>query len=94
GVGGDVGVFPHGENVYEMELMAEYGGMKPLDIMKAATNVNARALHMDNEIGAIKSGMLADLMAVKGDPTKNISELRKVGFVMKDGVIYRDETRK
>lgn len=94
GVGGDVGVFPHGENVYEMELMAEYGGMKPLDIMKAATNVNARALHMDNEIGAVKAGMLADLMAVKGDPTKNISELRKVGFVMKDGVIYRDETRK
>lgn len=94
GVGGDVGVFPHGENVYEMELMAEYGGMKPLDIMRAATNVNARALHMDNEIGAVKAGMLADLMAVKGDPTKNISELRKVGFVMKDGVIYRDETRK
>ena len=91
GVGGDVGVFPHGENVYEMELLAEYGGMKPIDIMKAATVVNARAVHMENEIGAIKTGMKADLMAVKGDPSKNISELRKVSFVMKNGVIYRND---
>ncbi len=89
GVGGDVGVFPHGENVAEMELMAEYGGMKPLEILKAATTVNAHALHMDTEIGAIRAGMKADLMAVKGDPTVNITELRKVNFVMKDGIIYR-----
>ena len=94
GMGGDVGVFPHGENVYEMELMAEYGGMKPLDILKSATTVNAKALHMENEVGAIKAGLKADLMAVPGDPSKNISLLRKVGFVMKDGVIYRDETKK
>ena len=94
GMGGDVGVFPHGENVYEMELMAEYGGMKPLDILKSATTVNAKALHLENEIGAIKAGLKADLMAVPGDPSKNISLLRKVGFVMKDGVIYRDETKK
>ncbi|MBY0434235.1 MAG: amidohydrolase family protein [Cyclobacteriaceae bacterium] len=91
GEGADVGVFPHGENVYEMELMAEYGGMKPLDIMKAATTVNAKALHMENEIGAIRPGLKADLMAVRGDPSKNISELRKVQFVMKDGVVYRNE---
>ena len=94
GMGGDVGVFPHGENVYEMELMAEYGGMKPLDILKSATTVNAKALHLENEIGAIKAGLKADLMAVPGDPSKNISLLRKVSFVMKDGVIYRDETKK
>ncbi len=93
GVGGDVGVFPHGENVYEMELMAEYGGMKTLDILKSATTINAHALHMENEIGSIKAGMKADLMAVNGDPLKNISELRKVNFVMKDGVIFRDETK-
>lgn len=91
GVGGDVGVFPHGENVYEMELMVEYGGMKTLDVLKAATTVNARAIHMENEIGAIKVGMKADLMAVRGDPSKNISELRKVVFVMKNGVTYRNE---
>ncbi len=94
GVGGDVGVFPHGENVYEMELMAEYGGMKAMDLLKAATTVNARALHMENEIGSIRSGLKADLMAVRGDPSKSISELRKVQFVMKDGVVYRDEGRK
>ncbi len=93
GVGGDVGVFPHGENAYEMELMVEYGGMKPLDVLKAATVVNARAIHMENEIGAIKVGMKADLMAVKGDPSKNISELRKVAFVMKNGVMYRNDTQ-
>lgn len=91
GMGGDVGVFHHGENVYEMELMGEYGGMKPLDVLKAATTVNARALHMENEIGSIKPGLQADLVAVKGDPSKNISDLRKVQFVMKGGVVYRDE---
>lgn len=94
GVGGDVGVFPHGENVYEMELMIEYGGMKTLDVLRSATTINARALHMENEIGSIKAGWRADLMAVKGDPSKNISELRKVSFVMKDGVIYRDDSKK
>ncbi|MBL7847977.1 MAG: amidohydrolase family protein [Cyclobacteriaceae bacterium] len=91
GMGGDVGVFPHGENVYELELMAEYGGMKTIDLLKAVTTVNARALHLENEIGSIRNGMKADLMAVRGDPSKSISELRKVAFVMKDGVIYRQE---
>lgn len=90
GMGGDVGVYHHGENVYEMELMIEYG-MKPIDVLKAATTVNAKALHMENEIGAIKPGLLADLVIVQGDPSKSISDLRKVVFVMKDGKIYRHE---
>ncbi len=90
GLGGDVGVYPHGENVYEMELMVEYG-MKPMDILKAATTVNAKALHMENEIGRIKPGLLADIVVVNGDPSKSISELRKVSFVMKDGIVYRHE---
>ena len=90
-MGGDVGVFPHGENVYELELMGEYGGMKTIDLLRAATTINAHALHMDNEIGSIKNGMKADLMAVRGDPSKNIADLRKTTFVMKDGVIYRQE---
>lgn len=88
GMGGDVGVYPHGENVYEMELLNEYG-MKPLEILKAATTVNARALHMENEIGSVKAGMKADLIIVTGDPSKKISDLRKVEFVMKDGRVYR-----
>lgn len=90
GMGGDVGVYHHGENVYEMELMIEYG-MKPIDVLKAATTVNAKALHMENEIGAIKSGLLADIVIVQGDPAKSISDLRKVVFVMKDGKVYRHE---
>jgi len=90
GMGGDVGVYPHGENVLEMELMVEYG-MKTFDVLKAATSVNARALHMDNQVGFVKEGLKADLVIVSGDPSKNISDLRKVKFVMKDGVVYRNE---
>ncbi len=91
GAGGDVGVFPHGENVYELELMAEYGGLKPLELLRAVTTVNAKALHQEGEIGAIKTGLKADLVAVKGDPSQQISLLRQVRFVMKNGVIYRNE---
>ncbi len=90
GMGGDVGVYPHGENALEMELMVEYG-MKTLDVLKAATSVNARAFHLDNQVGSIKEGLKADLVIVTGDPSKNISDLRKVKFVMKDGVVYRNE---
>jgi imidazolonepropionase-like amidohydrolase len=90
GMGGDVGVYPHGENALEMELMVEYG-MKTLDVLKAATSVNARAFHLDNQVGSIKEGLKADLVIVTGDPSKNISDLRKVKLVMKDGVVYRNE---
>ncbi len=90
GMGGDVGVFPHGENVLEMELMVEYG-MPVMDVLKAATSVNARAFHLENEVGFVKPGLKADLVIVSGDPSKNISDLRKVKLVMKDGVIYRQE---
>lgn len=90
GMGGDVGVFPHGENVLEMELMVEYG-MKPMEVLKAATSVNARAFHLDNQVGFLREGMKADLLIVSGDPSKLISDLRKVKFVMKDGYIVRNE---
>jgi imidazolonepropionase-like amidohydrolase len=90
GMGGDVGVYPHGENVSEMELMVEYG-MKTLDVLKAATTVNARALHMDSQIGSIKEGMKADLVIVAGDPSQNISAIRNVKWVMKDGLVHRQE---
>ena len=90
GMGGDVGVYPHGENVLEMELMVEYG-MKTYDVLKAATSVNARAFHLDNQVGFVKEGLKADLVIVTGDPSKNISDLRKVKFVMKDGVVYRND---
>ena len=90
GMGGDVGVFPHGENVLEMELMVEYG-LNTLDALKAATSINSRAFHLDQQVGFIKEGLLADLVIVTGNPTTNISDLRKVKWVMKDGKVYRDE---
>ena len=82
--GSDVGVFAHGDNARELELMVDYG-MPILDALKSATSVAGRVLHLD--IGAVKAGMLADLIAVEGDPTRSVSALRKVKFVMKNGVV-------
>jgi imidazolonepropionase-like amidohydrolase len=90
GMGGDVGVFAHGENVLEMELMVEYG-MNPLDVLKAATSVNSKAFHIDKLVGFIRGGLKADLVIVTGDPSVTISDLRKVQWVMKDGIVYRNE---
>ena len=87
--GGDVGVFPHGENYREMELMVEYG-MKPIKVLQAATSVNARVLHLEG-LGTLQNGFLADIIAVEGDPSQNIKQMEKVRFVMKDGVIYKNE---
>jgi imidazolonepropionase-like amidohydrolase len=85
--GGDVGVFAHGENYREMDLMVSYG-MNPLDVLKAATSVNASVFHLD-KAGKVKKDFLADLIAVKGDPSKDIGVMKEVGFVMKDGKIYK-----
>jgi len=86
--GGDVGVFAHGDNAREMEMMVDYG-MASVDVLKSVTSVNAKALHLESQIGSLRNGLLADLVVVSGDPSKNISDLRKIKFVMKDGVIYR-----
>ena len=85
--GGDVGVYTHGDNAREMELMVEYG-MKPIDVLRSATAVNADVFGYA-KIGRIKKGLLADLVAVEGDPTKNISATREVVLVMKDGKLYK-----
>ncbi|UII23999.1 amidohydrolase family protein [Fulvivirga ligni] len=85
--GGDVGVFPHGENARELILMSEYG-MPNLDILKSVTSVNARIFKLNN-IGNIKPDYLADIVVVKGDPLKSINATTNVTFVMKDGVIYK-----
>jgi len=86
-MGGDVGVFTHGDNAREMELMVDYG-MPALDVLRSATSVNARVLHMDDR-GRIEPGLLADLVAVDGNPAEEISAVRDVALVMKGGVIVR-----
>jgi imidazolonepropionase-like amidohydrolase len=86
--GGDVGVFTHGENYREMELMVEYG-MRPLDVLVAATSFNANIFHL-NKLGKLEKGFLADIIAVEGNPSKDIATMKKVVFVMKDGKVYRE----
>ncbi len=86
--GGDVGVYPHGDNVRELELMVEYG-MATIETLRAATSANARYFGIDDEVGTVREGLIADLIAVEGDPTRNISALRRVQFVMKGGEVVR-----
>lgn len=86
--GGDVGVFPHGDNARELEMMVEYG-MPAIQVLQSVTSGNARLFHLEEKLGAIKTGLLADLVAIKGNPDQQISDLRKVMMVMKNGVIIK-----
>jgi imidazolonepropionase-like amidohydrolase len=87
-VGSDVGPFPHGTQAREFELMVQYG-MSPVATLQADLINGAKLLGWDGEIGQLKSGYFADIIAVPGDPTQDISVLKRVSFVMKGGVIYR-----
>lgn len=86
--GSDVGVFAHGDNARELELMVEWG-MRPLDALRAATSGNARMLRLETEIGAIRAGLIADLVAVEGDPTVDMQALRRVRLVVQGGKVVR-----
>jgi len=83
-----VGVFTHGTNARELEWLVR-DGMRPAQALLAATAVDARIMRMDKEIGRIVRGLKADLVAVAGDPTKDVPAVARVRFVMKNGVIYR-----
>lgn len=85
--GSDVGVFTHGDNARELELLVDYG-LTPTAALRSATSIDAAMLHMDDKIGKVAPGLRADVIAVAGDPTRDIGALRHVTLVIKDGVIY------
>jgi imidazolonepropionase-like amidohydrolase len=86
-MGGDVGVFPHGDNARELEMMVDYG-MKPIDVLRSSTSINGESFKIKN-LGRIKKDYLADILIVEGNPTQQISDIRKVKLVMKDGVLVK-----
>ena len=90
--GTDQGVAPHGDNAREFEYMVE-AGMPPLEALRAATLNGATVMGMESQLGTIEAGKLADIIAVPGDPSKEIAVMSRVGFVMKDGVTYRQPAR-
>jgi imidazolonepropionase-like amidohydrolase len=90
GLGTDAGVYPHGRNAEEFHQMVDLG-MKPVDALKAGTSSDADLLGLADKIGTLEAGKLADVVAVPGDPTQNIRQTEHVFFVMKEGVIYRNE---
>jgi imidazolonepropionase-like amidohydrolase len=87
--GTDAGVYPHGDNAKQFFYMVKYG-MTPAEAIQAATVNAATLIGRDKDVGAIEAGKFADIIAVAGDPLKNVTELEHVGFVMKGGTVYKN----
>lgn len=87
-MGGDVGVYPHGDNAREMEMMVDYG-MSPINVLRSATSINAGRFGYADKIGSIAKGLKADLIAVEGDPSTSIKAIRIIQLVIKNGITYK-----
>ena len=87
-LGGDVGVFAHGDNAREMEQLVQDFGLTPLQVLRQATSGNAQVFHLADR-GRIQPGLLADLVAVAGDPAQDVGAVRQIRLVMKGGVLYK-----
>jgi imidazolonepropionase-like amidohydrolase len=85
-MGGDVGVFAHGDNAREMDLLVA-AGMRPAQVLVAATSGNAHWMRQSDRLGAVKPGLLADLVAVEGDPVADIRAVHRVRLVVKGGAV-------
>ncbi len=92
GMGTDAAVYPHGRNTEEFHMLVDLG-MQPIDALRAGTSVDAELLGIQNRVGTLESGKLADIVVMPGDPIQNIRQTEKIFFVMKEGVIYRDDTK-
>jgi imidazolonepropionase-like amidohydrolase len=90
GMGTDAGVYPHGRNTEEFRHLTELG-LSPLDALRAATSVDAQLLGLQKSLGTLEQGKLADVIAIPGDPTRDIQQTEHVMFVMKEGTIYKDD---
>ena len=88
-LGTDAGVVPHGTNTREFVLLVQWGGMSNMDAIVAGTSNGAKLLGWEKKVGTLTAGKWADIVAVSGDPSKDIQDIEKVVFVMKNGVIYR-----
>ena len=93
GSGVDGATFPHGTQALELEALVKQGGLTPARAIQGGTIINAEAMGWQDQVGAVEKGKFADLVAVSGDPLADISELKRVGFVMKGGKIIRNDLR-
>jgi len=91
--GSDAGVCAHGEQVKQFGIMVKLG-MKPLAALRSATSTDAKLLGVDDKLGALDAGKLADVIAVPGDPSSDVTAVEKVFFVMKEGVVYRNDGKR
>jgi imidazolonepropionase-like amidohydrolase len=88
--GTDAGVYPHGENARQFAYMVKYG-LTPWQAIRSATSDAAELLGRTKEVGRIAPGLYADIIAVSGDPLADVTKLEHVGFVMKGGVVYKND---